>query len=67
MMLPAVGLLAAGLVGDAYVTVRKISDMPDLALVVTIAAAAGFATLLYVVPWLAKRGRQGIVAASRPG
>jgi hypothetical protein len=65
MMLPAVGFLAAGLVGDAYVTVRKISDMPDLAFAVAIAAAAGFACLLYFVPLVARKGRQRALVARR--
>ena len=67
MMLPAVGFLAAGLVGDAYVTVRKISDMPYLALAVAIAAAAGFASLLYFVPLVARNGRQRTLAVRRRG
>ena len=46
MMLPAVGLLSLGLVGDAYVTMRKISDMPWLALGISLVALLGFAALL---------------------
>ena len=64
MMIPAVGLLAAGMAGDAYVIVRKISDMPDLALAVSLVAAAGFALLLYVIPLVARqRGQRPAIRA----
>jgi hypothetical protein len=64
LMIPAVGLLAAGMAGDAYVIVRKITDMPDLALAVSLAAAAGFALLLYVVPLAARlRGQRSAIRA----
>jgi Family of unknown function (DUF6328) len=63
MMLCAVGQLALGLVGDAYVTVGKISGMPMLASGVATAAFIGFAVLLYGIPlhersrrWRAHRG-----------
>lgn len=58
MMIPAVGLLAAGMAGDAYVIVRKISAMPDLALALAVAAALGFALLLYVIPLAVRQRRQ---------
>jgi hypothetical protein len=67
MMLPAEGLLALGLVGDAYVTVRKIADSTALALGVSLAAAACFLTLLYVVPLLCRRGPAGRAAADGAG
>jgi Family of unknown function (DUF6328) len=55
MMLPAEGLIALGLVGDGYVTVQMISDSITLAVVLSIAAAVGFAVLLYGVPLAARR------------
>ena len=57
MMLPAEGLIALGLVGDAYVTFRMISESSVLAACVGLAGLAGFTTLLYVVPVLARRTR----------
>jgi hypothetical protein len=58
MMMVGLGFLALGMVGDAYVTIRKISDMPALALTVTIAVLIGFATMLYIVPLSARRSRR---------
>ena len=50
--------------GDAYVIVRKITDMPDLAVAVSLAAAAGFALLLYVIPLAARqRGERSAIRA----
>lgn len=64
MMISAVGLLAAGMAGDAYVIVRKITDMPDLALAVSLAAALGFAVLLYGIPFAARqRGERRAIRA----
>jgi hypothetical protein len=63
MMLPAQGLLALGLVGDAYVTMRLIFGSHSLALAVALTALAGFAVLLYAVP-LAARGRTRPIACS---
>jgi hypothetical protein len=57
MMLPAEGLIAAGLVGDAYVTVGIISRNEAAAIGIAIAAFAVFGALLYVAPLLA-RGRR---------
>ena len=62
MMLPAQGLLALGLVGDAYVTTRIIFDSQLLAISVAIVALVGFAVLLYAVPLVA-RGRKHSGAA----
>ena len=45
-MLPAEGLIALGLVGDAYVTVAMISRSPSLAIVLSATALVGFFTLL---------------------
>lgn len=56
MMLPAVGLLALGLIGNAYVTVRWITKSDTLALAIGGGAAVAFATLLYGLP-LASRYR----------
>ena len=42
MMLPGEGLLALGIVGDSYVTVRKITENQSLALGTSVAAAFGF-------------------------
>jgi hypothetical protein len=58
MMLPAEGLIALGLIGDAYVTVRMISESHFLALAVGIAAAVGFAVLLYGLPLAARHIRE---------
>jgi hypothetical protein len=58
MMIPAVGLLAAGMASDAYVIVRKITEMPDLALAISLVAGLGFALLLYVVPLVARQHGQ---------
>jgi MFS family permease len=58
MMLPAVGLIALGLVGDAYVTVRMITDSFLLAIMLGMIAALGFFALLYVLPLAARRKRQ---------
>lgn len=55
MMLPALGLLSLGLVGDCYVTLRKIATSSVLAIVVSLVALLGFAALLYLVPLLARR------------
>lgn len=57
MMVPAEGLIALGLVGDAVVTVRMITGSPALAGVLGIVAFIGFAALLYVVPLAARRRR----------
>jgi uncharacterized protein DUF6328 len=54
MMLPAEGLIALGLVGDAYVTVGMISRSPPLAIALSTVALSGFLTLLYVVPLMAR-------------
>jgi hypothetical protein len=56
LMLPAQGLLALGLVGDAYITMRMIFEPPIVAISVAIIALMMFATLLYAVPLVA-RGR----------
>jgi hypothetical protein len=58
MMLPAEGLIALGLVGDAYVTVRMITDSFLLAIMLGLIAAFGFFSLLYVLPLAARRKRQ---------
>ena len=50
MMLPAEGLIALGLVGEAYVTVNMVSGNVTLAIVLSSLAAVGFAVLLYGVP-----------------
>lgn len=63
VMIPAVGLLALGMAGDAYVIVRKISEMPDLALGVSLGAALGFAVLLYIVPLAARLRQRSAVRA----
>jgi hypothetical protein len=58
MMLCAVGLLALGLVGDAYVTVGMISGMPMLASGVAVVAFIGFAAMLYGIPLLERARRR---------
>jgi hypothetical protein len=62
MMLPAQGLLALGLVGDAYVTMRMIFDDQIVAVFVAVVALVAFAALLYGVPLVA-RGRKNRGAA----
>jgi hypothetical protein len=57
MMLPAEGLLALGIVGDAYVVVRKVVESHAIAVAFGIAAAIGFAVLLYGVPLASRRFR----------
>ena len=59
MMLPAQGLLALGLVGDAYVTMRIIFDSQLLAISVAVVALVGFAVLLYAVPLVAHGRKYG--------
>ena len=58
MMLPAEGLIALGLVGDAYVTVRVITDSFPLAIMLGLTAAVGFFALLYALPLAARRKRR---------
>ncbi len=60
LMLCSVGLLALGLVGDAYVTVCKIFGMPLVAFGICCAALIGFAVLLYGIPLYARSHRQGV-------
>jgi hypothetical protein len=55
-MLPAQGLLALGLVGDAYITMRMVFETPIVAICVAIVALMTFATLLYAMPLLARVG-----------
>jgi hypothetical protein len=57
MMLPAQGLLALGLVGDAYVTTQLIFESQAAALAVAIIALVAFASLLYGIPLAARRRR----------
>ena len=64
MMLPAEGLIALGLVGESYVAVSMISDSFVPAIALSLAAAIGFAVLLYEVP-LAVRGRHVSGRAAR--
>jgi hypothetical protein len=54
LMLPAQGLLALGLVGDAYITMRMIFETPIAAISVAIIALMTFTTLLYAVPLMAR-------------
>jgi hypothetical protein len=62
-MLCALGLLALGLVGDTYVTVAKITGAPAIASFVAIAAAIGFAVMLYVIPLHGRARRRGRVTS----
>jgi uncharacterized protein DUF6328 len=55
LMLSAEGLLALGLVGDAYVTMRMIFETEIVAACVAVVALMAFATLLYAVPLIARR------------
>jgi Family of unknown function (DUF6328) len=64
LMLAAQGLLALGLTGDAYITMRMIFEAPIVAICVGIVALLAFATLLYAVPVMARtRGRDGSAEA----
>jgi hypothetical protein len=65
MMLPAQALLACGLVGDGYVTMRMIFETRFVAVAVAIVALVAFATLLYAIP-LAVRCQRNRVRASAP-
>ena len=55
MMLPALGVLTLGMVGDAYVTIRVITQSQIAALIVSGAALLVFVTLLYALPLMARR------------
>lgn len=55
MMLPAEGLIALAMNGDAYVTIRKISERPSLALAIAGAGLLSMAALLYAAPAIARR------------
>jgi hypothetical protein len=57
MMLCSLGTLSLGMVGDAYVTVRLITEAQWLALAVALIALVGFWTMLYAIP-LAERCRR---------
>ena len=50
MILLALGFLALGMAGDAYVTIHKISELPVLAVGIAIAVLLAFAIMLYAVP-----------------
>ena len=63
VMLVALGLLALGITGDCYVTVQAISRTAPLAIAVALVAAAGFATMIYGVPLVA-RARRSAAARS---
>jgi uncharacterized protein DUF6328 len=63
MMLPAEGLIALGLVGEAFVTVNMISGSRWLAIALAAAAAIGFAILLYGVPLAARNNRASVPAS----
>ncbi|MBV9784076.1 MAG: hypothetical protein JO264_09675 [Acidisphaera sp.] len=55
LMIPGVGLLALGLVGDCYVTVQMVIGRPFLALAISGAAFFALAALLYGVPLASRR------------
>ena len=57
MMLPAEGFLALGIVGDAYVVVRKVVESHAIAVAFGVVAAIAFAVLLYGVPLASRRFR----------
>lgn len=59
MMLPAEGLIALAMNGDAYVTIRQISELPTLAAALASIGVVCIATLLYGVPVMARRGQRG--------
>jgi hypothetical protein len=58
MMLPAEGLIAVALIGDAYVTLRMVIGDAVMAAVLSGAAAVGFALLLYGLPIAARIRKQ---------
>jgi hypothetical protein len=55
MMLPALGVLTLGMVGDTYVTIRLITQSQIIALAVSSVAMLVFTTLLYGLPLMARR------------
>lgn len=55
MMLPAQGLIAVGLIGEAYITTRIVFASQFLAISIAAIASVMFATLLYVMPLLDRR------------
>ena len=63
MIVPAEGLLALGLIGDASVTVRMISGSHLLAIGLSVLGLLGFVWVRYIVP-LAARRRRGRAAAA---
>jgi hypothetical protein len=64
MMLSAEGLITLGLVRESYVAVSMISGSVVLATALSLAAAIGFAVLLFGVP-LAVRGYRASGRAAR--
>ena len=55
MMLPALGVLTLGMVGDTYVTIRLITQSQIVALAVSGVALLVFVILLYALPLMARR------------
>jgi hypothetical protein len=64
LMLPAQGLIALGLIGDAYITMWMAFENHVVAIFVALIALVTFATLLYVVP-LASRSAKSPTLRSR--
>jgi hypothetical protein len=66
MMLPAQGLIAVGLIGEAYITTRTIFQSQLLAASIAVVAFGMFAILLYLTPFLARRrSRANLSAATK--
>ena len=55
MMLPALGLLSAGMIGDAYVMLRRVTQSVPLSAAASGVALVGFAVALYGVPLVCRR------------
>jgi hypothetical protein len=54
MMLPAKGLIAVRLIGEAFVTVDMILDSRFLTIALSLSCGIGFAFLLYGLPLVAR-------------
>jgi hypothetical protein len=65
LMLAAQGLLAVGLIGDAYITVQIVFESQIVALSVALAALVTFATLLYILPLVARSTRSEAMSWER--
>jgi hypothetical protein len=58
LMLAAQGLLAAGLIGDAYITVQLVFESQIVALFVSLIALLTFVSFLYLLPLVARSAQR---------